>query len=52
MTVIETAFAKINLHLDITGIMENGYHSVNTVMQSVSLCDTVTVSLRDDGLFS
>ena len=49
MTVVEKAFAKINLHLDITGIMENGYHSVNTVMQSVSLFDTVTLSTRDDG---
>ena len=48
MTVTETAFAKINLLLDITGVMENGYHSVNTVMQSVSLCDTVTLSTRTD----
>ena len=51
MTFTEQAFAKINLHLDITGIMENGYHSVNTVMQSVSLYDTVTISPRSDGQF-
>lgn len=43
------AYAKINLHLDVTGIREDGYHSVETVMQSVSLCDEVTVSLIDDG---
>ena len=51
MTVTEKAYAKINLHLDVTDIMENGYHSVNTVMQSVSLCDTVTLSPRTDGQF-
>ena len=43
--------AKINLHLDITGIEKDGYHSVNTVMQSISLFDTVTVTLTD-GEFS
>lgn len=37
------AFAKINLSLDITGKLPNGYHAVETVMQSVSLCDTLTV---------
>lgn len=48
MTTVQKGYAKINLHLDITGIMAGGYHSVNTVMQSVSLCDTVTLSLRND----
>lgn len=48
MTVTEKAYAKINLHLDVTGIMENGFHSVNNVMQSVSLCDRVTLSTRTD----
>ena len=51
-SVVKKGYAKINLHLDITGIMENGYHSVQTVMQSLSLCDDVTVSLRDDGIYS
>ncbi len=41
------AYAKINLHLDVTGIAENGYHFVNTVMQTISLCDDVEVSLRN-----
>ena len=44
-------YAKINLHLDITGIMEDGYHSVNTVMQSLSLCDEVSVSLVREPVF-
>lgn len=42
------AFAKINLSLDITGKREDGYHLLKTVMQTVSICDTVTVSLCDD----
>ena len=48
---IQRGYAKINLHLDITGIMENGFHSVNTVMQSVSLYDTVTLTQREDNQF-
>lgn len=43
------AYAKINLHLDVTGIMEDGYHAVESVMQSLSLCDEVTVSLTEQG---
>lgn len=35
--------AKINFTLDITGRLENGYHTVDMVMQSVNLCDVVTV---------
>lgn len=38
------ANAKINLLLDVTGRDENGYHTVNNIMQTVSLCDTVTLS--------
>ena len=41
-------YAKINLHLDITGRRDDGYHTVNTVMQTVSLCDEVSVTLRED----
>ncbi|MBQ8344937.1 MAG: 4-(cytidine 5'-diphospho)-2-C-methyl-D-erythritol kinase, partial [Clostridia bacterium] len=42
-SVTVKGYAKINLHLDITGRLEGGYHSVNTVMQTISLYDTVTV---------
>lgn len=35
--------AKINFTLDITGKLDNGYHTVDMVMQSVDLCDVVTV---------
>ena len=41
------AYAKVNLFLDITGRLANGYHELNTVMQQVELCDKVTVSVKD-----
>lgn len=44
MTVIEKAYAKINLFLDVIGRREDGFHDIKSVMQSVSLCDTLTVS--------
>ena len=41
--------AKLNLFLDITGKRNDGYHLINTVMQTVSLYDDVTVSLDGGG---
>lgn len=38
----ENAFAKINLFLEITGKRPDGYHDLVTVMQTVSLADTLT----------
>lgn len=43
------AYAKVNLMLDILGIKENGYHNLWMIMQSVSLCDTVTVEKNKSG---
>ena len=37
------AYAKLNLHLDVTGVLPGGYHSVAMLMQSVDLADTVMV---------
>ena len=46
MTVVkEKAFAKINLYLDVTAKRDDGFHEIRTVMQTVSLCDDVTVIL-------
>ena len=51
-SIVVDAPAKINLSLDITGIRENGYHNIDTVMQSVGLCDTVTISrMSGQGLY-
>lgn len=44
---VERGYGKINLHLDITGRLPDGYHAVETVMQTVSLYDEVTVILRE-----
>lgn len=51
-TVTQKGYAKINLHLDITGRTNDGYHLVETVMQSISLCDDITLTKRNDGKFT
>lgn len=44
--------AKINLFLDIIGRLDNGYHSLFMVMQSVGLEDVVTLELCEEkGIF-
>ncbi|MBR7182017.1 MAG: 4-(cytidine 5'-diphospho)-2-C-methyl-D-erythritol kinase, partial [Clostridia bacterium] len=43
MICTEKAYAKINLYLKVTGRRPDGYHNLVTVMQSVSLADTLTV---------
>ncbi len=39
------AYAKINLYLDVVSRRDNGYHNIKGIMQKVSLCDTVTITL-------
>lgn len=39
--------AKINLTLDITSKREDGYHNLDSIMQSVSIADTVKVEKSD-----
>ena len=43
MTETGRAYAKINISLDIISKMDNGYHSLKTIMQTVSLCDEITI---------
>lgn len=43
------AKAKINLFLEITGRLPNGYHTISTVMHEVSLCDYVTLAETNKG---
>ena len=42
--------AKINLSIDVTGRLPNGYHTVEMIMQSIGLCDIVTVKKRQEGI--
>lgn len=46
----EPAFAKLNLALDITGKRADGYHLLQMVNVSVSLCDTLTFERASGGL--
>jgi len=45
----QQAPAKVNLALDILGRRPDGYHDMRMVMQTVSLCDVVTVEKRERG---
>ena len=45
-SVKEIAYAKINLHLDVLDRREDGFHSVRTVMHTVTLSDEITVSVK------
>ena len=42
----ERANAKINTYLNITARRSDGYHDIVSVMQTVSLCDLVTVNFQ------
>ncbi len=46
-TITLKAYAKINLHLDVTGRLPNGYHTIRSIMQQVSLHDDITVERLD-----
>ena len=43
------AAAKINLFLDVTGRRDNGYHTINSIMHTVSLSDTVDIEVDRNG---
>lgn len=49
-TLVEKAYAKINLYLNVTGKRPDGYHDLVTVMQSVSLADTLTLCRTEGGI--
>lgn len=50
MTVYEKAFAKINISLDVTGKRPDGYHDMVMPMQTLSLCDELTLRLEGEGI--
>jgi 4-diphosphocytidyl-2-C-methyl-D-erythritol kinase len=49
-TVVEKAFAKINLSIDVTGIRDDGYHLLRMITQSIRLHDTVIIEKCGDGI--
>jgi len=42
--------AKLNLFLHVTGRRADGYHDLQTLFQLIDRCDTVGITLREDGL--
>lgn len=40
--------AKINLTLDVTGKLENGYHTLSMIMQSIDVCDELSFEKTAD----
>ena len=44
MEIMENAYAKLNISLDIVSRMDNGYHAMKMIMQSVSLHDIIKIS--------
>ena len=51
MALILPAYAKLNLTLDVTGRRPNGYHDIDSVMQTISLHDLVMVERTDCRVF-
>ena len=42
-----SAYAKINLSLEVIGRRDDGYHEIATILQTVDLADTVTLRMGD-----
>jgi len=47
--VTEKAYAKLNLSLTVGGTLPNGYHALESVMQSISLHDALRIE-KSDGI--
>ena len=51
-TLTRKAYAKINLFLDVLTPRADGYHNIKSIMQQISLADTVTVTRNDTGIIT
>jgi 4-diphosphocytidyl-2-C-methyl-D-erythritol kinase len=47
--IYEKAYAKLNISLDVSKHREDGYHDMVMVMQTVTLCDDITIRLLESG---
>ena len=47
--IYEKAYAKLNISLDVSKPREDGYHDMVMVMQTVTLCDDITIRLLESG---
>ena len=50
--ITEKAPAKLNLFLEVGNKREDGFHDIVSVMQSVSVMDELTLTLREDETFT
>ena len=48
--MIVKAFAKVNLSLGVLDKRPNGYHNIESIMQSVSLCDDIEIEKANEGV--
>ena len=48
--VLINSQAKVNLSLDVCGVREDGYHTVQMIMQKCNLCDSVYVEKCEAGI--
>ncbi|HHX57197.1 MAG TPA: 4-(cytidine 5'-diphospho)-2-C-methyl-D-erythritol kinase [Clostridiales bacterium] len=51
-TITLKAPAKINLFLDVTGVRNDGYHLIESVFQTISIFDIVTIKLNKTGVLT
>jgi len=52
VTLILPAYAKLNLTLDVIGRRPNGYHDIDSVMQTISLHDLLWIDRTDCRVFN
>lgn len=48
--IVMDSYGKINLGLDVLYKREDGYHEINTIMQQISLKDTLTIEENKDDI--
>ncbi|MZQ96689.1 MAG: 4-(cytidine 5'-diphospho)-2-C-methyl-D-erythritol kinase [Acidaminobacter sp.] len=48
--IIEFAYAKVNLSLDVLGVLENGYHEVEMILQEIDLADDIILEPLESGI--
>ncbi len=47
-TVLEKAYAKLNLSLDVQGKRPDGYHEMVMIMQTISLSDSIRIEVQKE----
>lgn len=50
-TIYEPAYAKLNLTLDVLGLRPDGYHDLQSIMQTVSLHDDIEIDIGTGGMW-